>query len=553
MAADITEVKINTAGLIMGIKAAKVAFGGLDWVLSSIGDRLREAFSVKGYQDYKETVTRFGKELTDQLLVMELSFGKMKYAIAEAVAPIASVFVPMLNTAIRAVIRFSGVVNQFLRGVIAGVTGNRNLTDTAEEAVRAEERLGPAAKAARRALAGFDQLERLNSDTGSGGSGGDVEIWGGFSQDPISPQVQTAVDKVLALLAPLMNINLKPLETALQSLGGAFSRMAAVAGEALGFLWNAVLAPFAVWVMEELAPALAEGWAAKLDMVAAAMSPVVEGLKILWEALRPVVSFIGEAVISALDLWRQHFLLLASVFQQKHPQIVGIFQNIAQIITQVWGVVGPVLSALGNHFAVVFGIISQTVGTTIGFILDMLYGLTTYLSGVFSGNWKQAWEGIRLFLKSAVNGVIALLNGMVSKLVAALNTVVRLANKLSFTVPSWVPTVGGKRFGVNLPYVTAPQIPYLAAGAVLPAGKPFLAMVGDQRHGTNIEAPLSTIQEAVAVVMEDQTGAILRGFEASVAVQQEILQAVLGIQLGDEVLSLAQRRYQKKLAVMRGG
>ena len=105
MAADMTEVRINTAGLIMGIKAAKVAFGGLDRVLSSIGDRLREAFSVKGYQDYKETVTRFGKELADQLLVMELSFGRMKYAIAEAVAPIASVFVPMLNTAIRAVIR----------------------------------------------------------------------------------------------------------------------------------------------------------------------------------------------------------------------------------------------------------------------------------------------------------------------------------------------------------------------------------------------------------------------------------------------------------------
>ena len=553
MAADMTEVRINTAGLIMGIKAAKVAFGGLDRVLSSIGDRLREAFSVKGYQDYKETVTRFGKELADQLLVMELSFGRMKYAIAEAVAPIASVFVPMLNTAIRAVIRFSGVVNQFLRGVIAGVTGNQNLTDTAEEAVRAEEKLGTAAKAARRALAGFDQLERLNDDTGSGSSGGEADLWGGFSQDPISPQVQTVVDKVLALLAPLMNINLKPLETALQSLGDAFSRMAAVAGDALGFLWNTVLAPFAGWVMEKLAPALAEGWAAKLTMVTEAMAPVVEGLQVLWEALRPVVNFIGEAVISALDLWRQHFLLLASVFQQKHPQIVGIFQNIAQIITQVWTVAGPVLSALGNHFGTIFGIISQTVGTTIGFILDMLYGLTTYLSGVFSGNWKQAWEGIRQFLKGAVNGVIALLNGMVSKLVAALNAVVRLANKLSFTVPDWVPSLGGKRFGVNLPYVSAPQIPYLAAGAVLPAGKPFLAMVGDQRHGTNIEAPLSTIQEAVALVMEDQTGAILRGFEASIGVQKEILQAVLGIQLGDELIGMAVSRYRRKLAVMKGG
>ena len=78
-------------------------------------------------------------------------------------------------------------------------------------------------------------------------------------------------------------------------------------------------------------------------------------------------------------------------------------------------------------------------------------------------------------------------------------------------------------------------------------------MVGDQRHGTNIEAPLSTIQEAVALVMEDQTGAILRGFEASIGVQKEILQAVLGIQLGDELIGMAVSRYQRKLAVMKGG
>ena len=552
MASDVTELKIDTAGLIMDIKAVKLAFGGLDRVLRSIGQRLREVFSVKGYEDYKETVSRFGKELADQLLVMSLSFGKMKYAIADAVAPIVSVFVPVLNQAIQAVIRFSGVVNQFLRGVIAGVTGNQELTQSAEEAVKAEEKVGAAAKAARRALADFDQIQRLSSDTGSGGTG-ETDLWGGFTQEPVSPQVQAVVDKVLELLAPLLEMDLKPLEQALQSLGAAFYTMAEVAGQAMSFLWDEILMPFVVWITEELAPALAEYWAAKLEMVAAATAPVVEGVQILWGALQPVVAYIGGAVVGALQLWQQHFVQLSGVFQQKYPVIVGIFQNIAQIVTQMWTVVQPVLSALGNLFSTVFGMISRTVGTTLGYVLEMLYGLTTYLSGVFSGNWEQAWEGIRLFLKSAVNGVISLLNSMVSRLAAALNAVVRTANKLSFTVPEWVPALGGKHFGVNLPYVTAPQIPYLAKGAVLPAGKPFLAMVGDQTHGTNVEAPLATIQEAVAAVMEDQTGAILQGFTASIEVQQEILQAVLGIHLGDEVLGMALSRYQRKLAVMRGG
>ena len=560
MAADITELKVDTAHLVMGIKAAKTAFSGLDRVLTSIADTMQEAFSVKGYEDYKNTVTRFGKELADALLTLQLSFGRMKYAIADAVAPIAAVFVPMLNAAIQAVIRFAGVVGQFLRGVLAGVTGNKALTSSAEEATRSEVKLGSAARAAgkaiRRSLASFDQLERLNQPSNSGGGsggGGGVDIWGGFQPDPISPGVQALVDKVLAVLAPLMAIDLNPLQLALQTLWTAFQKLAAVVGEALGFLWYEILTPFAAWILEALAPVLTETFAAGLDLVTAAITPLVEGIRILWEALKPVVTFIGQQVITALQNWQQRFALLAGVFQQKQPVIVGIFQNIAQMATQMWNLVSPVLTALGNHFSNVFGIVSQSAGTAVGYILDMLLGLTTYLSGAFSGNWEKAWEGIRLFLKSAVNGVITLLNSMVSRLVSALNAVVRAANKLSFTVPEWVPVIGNKRFGVNLPTISAPKIPYLAQGAVLPANKPFMAMVGDQKHGTNIEAPLSTIQEAVALVMEDQTGAILRGFEASIGMQKEILEAVLGIRIGDEVLGRAVERYNRRMAVIHGG
>lgn len=551
------DINFSAKTLATGAKTATTALKGLDSVLSSIGEGMKEAFTVKGFEDYKDTVTRFGKELSDQLLTLQLSFGRMKYAIAEAVAPIATVFVPMLNSAIQAVTRFAGVVGQFLRGIIAGVTGNEALAGSAQEAIRSEEKLSSAAKSAgkalKRSLASFDQLERLSAKSGSGGSSGKtVDIWGGFKQDPISPQVQAVVDKVLALLAPLMAINLEPLKQALQSLGIAFSGLASLTGESLSYLWYEVLTPFAAWIMEKLAPVLTEGFAAGLELVTAMIAPLLEGIRILWEALKPVVAFIGETVVMTLGNWRQRFEELTAVFQQKHPVIVGIFQNISQMATQLWSVVGPVLSNLRSHFSTVFGGISQTVGTAIGYILDMLHGLSAFLAGTFSGSWKTAWEGMKLFLRSAVNGVISLLNGMISRLVSALNSVVRAANKLSFTVPAWVPSVGGKRFGVNMSYVSAPQIPYLAKGAVLPAGKPFLAMVGDQRHGTNVEAPLSTIQEAVALVMEDQTGAILRGFEATIGVQREILEAVLGIRIGDDLIGQAVERYEEKMTMVRG-
>ena len=155
-------------------------------------------------------------------------------------------------------------------------------------------------------------------------------------------------------------------------------------------------------------------------------------------------------------------------------------------------------------------------------------------------------------LRSVVNGVIDLLNAMISRLVAALNSVVSVANRLSFTVPSWVPGIGGKHFGVNMASVSAPTIPHLARGAVLPANKPFLAVLGDQRSGTNIEAPLATIQEAVAGVLDGSAAQNLAGQEAILNELQRLRQAVLSIRVGDETIGRAAERYSLGRAMALG-
>ena len=75
-------------------------------------------------------------------------------------------------------------------------------------------------------------------------------------------------------------------------------------------------------------------------------------------------------------------------------------------------------------------------------------------------------------------------------------------------------------------------------------------MVGDQRHGTNVEAPLTTIQEAVAQVMENQFSGMMAGFEASVAVQKQIVHAVLGIEVGDTTIGQAANRYNRRMCIV---
>lgn len=96
----------------------------------------------------------------------------------------------------------------------------------------------------------------------------------------------------------------------------------------------------------------------------------------------------------------------------------------------------------------------------------------------------------------------------------------------------------------------SPEVPYLASGAVIPPNAPFMAVLGDQRRGTNIEAPLSTIQEAVSNVVE---GAILSGFAAMIKEQKATQEILKNIEIGDTVIGQAVDRYNETNNIIRGG
>lgn len=120
---------------------------------------------------------------------------------------------------------------------------------------------------------------------------------------------------------------------------------------------------------------------------------------------------------------------------------------------------------------------------------------------------SDIWEGITDTIETAINGIIGLVNGMISAIVAGVNGVIGVLNGFGFDVPEWAQDkLGVERVGFNIDPITAPQIPYLAQGAVIPANHEFLAVLGDQTNGTNVEAPLETIQEALAEVLAAQGG-----------------------------------------------
>lgn len=481
------------------------------------------------------------RDLSRELLVLRLAFGKLKTAVADAAAPVASVLVSALSKASFWAIRLVKDIGR----VISALMGIRVAETTVEKAVT------KTASAVQRSLAGFDQLNRLEGQ--SGGTDTVTEAVPVSFSDSLTPQLQGIVDSIRAILAPLLSIDLAPLQWSLARAGEAFEVLGQQACDVLQWLWFQVLTPFAAWITEKFLPVFLYSLKSAIELITAVLAPAGEGFGALWQAMRPVAEFVGQTVLMVFDQLRRSFVHLTDTMEQKSQTIREIFQNLGQAVGGLWQSVSPALTEIRARFAQTFEAVSKIVSTVAGYILDAMHGVTEFLAGAFTGDWSRAWQGITEAVKSGVNGVIGFLNAMLTAMAGALNGVIQGVNKLSFTAPDWVPGLGGKTFGFNLKTVSTPQIPYLARGAVLPANQPFLAMVGDQKHGTNIEAPLATIQEAVALVMNEQLSALMAGFDATVQEIRQLHSTVSNIQVGDTVIGTAAQRYAQKMAVMRGG
>jgi phage-related protein len=116
--------------------------------------------------------------------------------------------------------------------------------------------------------------------------------------------------------------------------------------------------------------------------------------------------------------------------------------------------------------------------------------------------FENAFEGITEFLKGVINGVIDLINGLINGIVNGMNGIIGALNGISVKIPDWVPKIGGQTFGINLETITAPQIPRLAQGAVIPPNSAFAAILGDQRSGRNIETPEGLMRQIVREEMQ---------------------------------------------------
>lgn len=272
-------------------------------------------------------------------------------------------------------------------------------------------------------------------------------------------------------------------------------------------------------VVQDMLAAVSEAWAVYGQPILDRLAQGCEQLRgwvqtLYYELIRPVLD---ELMARLEQLWQEH---LAPLWEN----LTLLFGAVVEMITILWTeALLPLLQNITDTFApLVAGAVQYvvdcffnglgTIAQVAEGIAGVLRGLCEFVSGVFTADWDRAWRGLSNIFESVwdtmvgvakqgVNGIIDLVNFMLRALTGGLNAVIDRLNRISVEIPHWVPDYGGQRFGVNLPRVPEYQIPRLAKGAVLPANRPFLAVVGDQRRGTNVEAPLETIRQAVADVL----------------------------------------------------
>lgn len=279
-------------------------------------------------------------------------------------------------------------------------------------------------------------------------------------------------------------------------------------GDAVNSTWNEIIKPVLdafAQVFGDLWESLSAAWETWGSPIFEQLSTALEGtLKLLsnaWEnIIKPIIDKIGE-VLS--NLWENHLKpLIDSVLD-----FVGAF--IEAFLAFYNSFVLPIKSALqetiGPIFVEVFSAIADVVGTVFGTIADVASGIITaltgvleFLTGVFTGDWDKAWGGIAKIFTGVFNGIVGVLEGAVNLIIHGINWLIQQLNKLNVDMPDWISeNFGISSIGFNIPEIQELKIPRLATGAVIPPNRQFAAILGDQRSGTNIEAPLSTIEQAV--------------------------------------------------------
>lgn len=158
-------------------------------------------------------------------------------------------------------------------------------------------------------------------------------------------------------------------------------------------------------------------------------------------AISGIISNLGLAVMSCMQV-------IGSAIQIALPIIEGVISAVLSIAS----VVIPALLAGYEAFSSGLAVIASAIQT-------IFQGINDFVTGVFTLNWQQAWQGVQDIFGGIFEGLGALIKTPLNAVISIINKALSGINGLGLDIPDWVPLIGGKKFSVNIP-----EIPMLARG-----------------------------------------------------------------------------------------
>lgn len=284
--------------------------------------------------------------------------------------------------------------------------------------------------------------------------------------------IATAVKGLIALMTGTGGImgGIKAIATAIGT-GGIFA-IAVGAAIAIGVLlyknWDEICAAATKlkdWVVEKTRE-LSES-------ATRTLSNLKEKIANVWNIIKTSTSTTWNAIKKTLSgLWNSLKSTASTVFNAIKTKVVGVWDSVKNKTSQTW----------------------ENVTTFVSNKVEVIKNAITNKFNAARDAVKSAFEGIVDFIKAPINQAISIVNNAVGMINNAIGGI-----ESAFSFGPWtVPTpFGSKTIGFHATFPRIGTIPYLASGAVIPPRSEFLAVLGDQKKGNNLEAPESLLRQIV--------------------------------------------------------
>ncbi len=257
---------------------------------------------------------------------------------------------------------------------------------------------------------------------------------------------------------------------------------------------------------DDFRQSLIEGWNNLVSIITPLVQSVVAIFKTLgdmfWTFLKPIVIIFADFFVTCIDNIVQ---VVMSFWNNVLAPFVQFFadcvKKLVDGIAEIWASWKPTIEQIGNILIIIW---NTTLKPFINWlsvakpILDDLKrafsGLVDFITGVLTGNWRKAWQGIVDVFGGVFGGIVDIAKSPLNAVISLVNSAISSLNRISVSIPSWVPGFGGKSFGISIP-----KIPMLARGGMI--GSPTLAMIGEAGYNEAV-VPLDRDAKAVSMIAE---------------------------------------------------